>query len=126
MKAAILLLISLGLIWFSEEFSPVTLFEPQATGWILWFSYAKDLVQPFALYFFTCLMEKWLKTWQARAVSAFAVPVLLEFGQLLNGSMFAGHYIGSFDPLDMIMYATGVGLAVIVEQKVFAKLLKFW
>jgi len=28
--------------------------------------------------------------------------------------------------LDILMYAISVGLAVTVEQRVFAKLLKFW
>ena len=51
-KTAILLLISLGLYGFSEQFSPLTIFEPQTTGWVLWVSYAKDLIQPFAFYSF--------------------------------------------------------------------------
>ncbi len=34
-KIAILLVISLGLFWFSEDFSPARLFEPQSTAWVL-------------------------------------------------------------------------------------------
>jgi hypothetical protein len=82
-KAVILLVISLGLFSFSEGFSPANLFEPQSTGWSLWVSYAKALIQPFALYFFICLDGRWLKTWQARALLALSIPVLLEFGQAL-------------------------------------------
>ena len=125
-KSAVLLAISAGLFWFTEDFSPVKIFEPQSKGWVLWFSFAKDLILPFAFYFFVCLGEKWLKTWQVRALVAFAVPALLEFGQLLNGPMLLNRYMGSFDPLDLVMYAIGVGSAVIVEQKVFEKLFKFW
>jgi hypothetical protein len=33
----------------------------------------------------------------------------------------ASQYIGSFDPLDILMYASGVGLAVLVEQLIFTK-----
>lgn len=94
-------------------------------------SYANDLILPFAFYFFLCLGERWLKTWQLQALLAFAIPALIEFGQALypwiSGSrFFADRYIGAFDPLDILMYVIGVGLAVIVEQLVFAKLFKFW
>ena len=40
-------------------------------------------------------------------------------------SSFNGHYVGAFDPMDIIMYAIGVGLAVLVEQKIFANVLNF-
>jgi hypothetical protein len=124
-KAVILLVISLSLLWFSEQFSPAAIFEPQSTGWVLWVSYAKDLIQPFAFYFFVCLFERWLKTWQVRASLAFAVPTLLEFGQFFYYRVSSSHYVGAFDPLDIVMYALGVGLAVVMEQLVFAKSFKF-
>jgi hypothetical protein len=119
-KTAILLVISVGLLWFSEEFSPTTIFEPQSRSWVLWVSYAKDLIQPFAFYCFICLGERWLQTWRGRALLAFAIPTLLEFGQGLYYQVSTGHYVGAFDPMDIIMYAIGVGLAVLVEQRVFA------
>jgi len=129
-KIAILLLISLGLYQFTNNFPFYTVFEPQSAGWILWVSYANDLLQPFAFYFFLCLGERWLKTWQVRALTAFAIPVLLEFGQLLYQLFYyrfpVAHYFGAFDPMDIIMYATGVGLAVVLEQIVLARKLKFW
>src|SRR5690349_12845394 len=100
-NVALLLVISIGLLWFSEEFSPATIFKPQTTAWVLWISYAKDLIQPFALYFFICLAARWLKTWQIRAILAFAIPTLLEFGQLLYYRVSTTpRYIGAFDPLD--------------------------
>jgi hypothetical protein len=120
-KVAVLLVISLGLFWFLDRFSPVSIFEPQSTGWELWMSYANDLILPFAFYFFLCLGERWLKTWQARALVAFAIPTLIEFGQALYQRSSASYYVGSFDPLDILMYAVGVGLAVLVEQSIFTK-----
>ena len=93
---------------------------------MLWISYAKDLIQPFGLYFFICLGARWLKTWQARALLTFAIPALLEFGQLFYYRFSTDHYVGSFDPLDLVIYAISVGLAVIVERQVFARNLKFW
>ena len=125
-KIIILLLISLGLYLFTNKFPFYAIFEPQSAGWVFWVSYANDLIQPFALYFFLCLGERWLKTWQVRALITLAVPVLLEFGQLFYYRFATGHYVGAFDPLDIVMYSISVGLAVVGEQKVFAKTLKFW
>ncbi len=125
-KAAILLIVSLGLYWFTNNFPFYTIFEPQSTGWVLWVSYANDLIQPFAFYFLLCLAERWLKTWQMRALIALAIPVLLELGQLFYYRFATGRYVGAFDPWDIVMYSLSVGLAAVVEQKVFAKHLKFW
>ena len=125
-KAAILLLISLGLYLFTTDFPFYTLFEPQSTGWLLWVSYANDLILPFAFYFFLCLGERWLKTWQMRALIALAIPILLEFGQLFHDRFPTDRYVGSFDLVDIVMYMMSVGLAVVVEQMVFAKAFKFW
>jgi len=120
-KTATLLVISLGLLWFSEEFSPVTIFESQSTGWVLWISYAKNLIQPFALYFFVCLGERWLKTWQVRALIAFAIPTLLEIYQGLYYQFSPSRYVGSFDLLDIVMCFISVGLAALIERKILAK-----
>jgi hypothetical protein len=125
-KTAILVLISLGLYLFANNFPFYTIFEPQSAGWVFGVSYANDLIQPFALYFFLCLGEHWLKTWQVRALIALALPILLEFGQLFYYRFATDRYVGSFDPLDIVMYSISAGLAVVVEQKVFAKTLKFW
>lgn len=133
-KIAVLLFISLGLYQFTNSFPFYKILDPQSTGWILWVSYANDLLQPFAFYFFLCLGERWLKTWQVRALIALAIPVLLELGQLLYQLFYPVlyarlqivHYFGAFDPMDIIMYATGVGLAVVLEQIVLARKLKFW
>jgi len=50
----------------------------------------------------------------------------LEFGQWWYHQFPAGYYIGAFDIMDIVMYATGVGLAVLVEQKILAERLKLW
>jgi hypothetical protein len=126
-KSTILLVLSLGLFWFLGQFPLATLFEPFSTGWTLWASYANDLILPFALYFFLCLNENCPKTWERRALFVLAIFMLLEFGQALYYEVAPNvRYIGSFDPLDIVMYTISVGLAVIVEQQVFAKRFKFW
>ena len=123
-KPAILLVISIGLFTFVEVFSPITLFEPQSVGWKLWFSYAKDLIMPFTFYLLLCVGDRWLRTWRFRAAIAFAIPTILEFGQLLYYRVSVGFYVGSFDVLDIVMYAIGVGLAVLIEQRFVPKVLK--
>jgi len=125
-KVVILLLISLGLYLFVIDFPFYVLFEPQSAGWVFWVSYATNLILPFAFYFFLCLGEPWLKTWQVRVLIAFAIPVLLEFGQLFYYRFSTAAYIGSFDPLDIVMEIIGVGLAVLFERKILAKLFKNW
>lgn len=125
-KAVILLVISLGLLWFTNNFPFYRVFEAQSTGWRLWAGYANDLIQPFAFYFFLCFAERWLKTWQIRALIAFAIPTLLEIFQGLYYQFTPTRYVGSIDPMDIIVYAVSIGLAVLIERKIFAKLLKFW
>ncbi len=125
-KVVILLLISLGLYLFAIDFPIYALFEPQSAGWIFWVSYANNLILPFAFYFFLCLGEQWLKTWRVRALIAFAIPILLELGQLFYYRFSTERYVGSFDPLDIVMEIIGVGLAVLIERRVFAKFFKNW
>jgi glycopeptide antibiotics resistance protein len=125
-KVGILLLVLLGLYLFAIDFPFYEVFEPQSAGWIFWVSYANNLILPFALYFFLCLGERWLKTWHVRALIALAIPIVLEFGQLFYYRFSTSRYVGSFDPLDIVMSIIGVGLAVLVERKVFAKLIRNW
>lgn len=125
-KTAIILAISLILLWLAEEISPASLFEPQSLGWVLWVSYARNLILPFVLYLLICLGERWLKTWQWRALLAFAIPALIEFYQNLYYRFSPRTYVGAFDPMDLVMDAIGVGLAVLVEQQVLAKQLRVW
>jgi len=125
-KTAFLLLISLGLYLFTIDFPFYNLFEPQSAGWLFWVSYANDLILPFALYFFLCLGERWLKTWQVCALIALVIPIFLEFGQLFYYRFSTDRYVGSFDPLDIVMYIISVGLAVLIERKILVKLFKNW
>ena len=125
-KVVTLLFISLGLYLFATDFPFYVLFEPQSTGWIFWVSYANDFILPFAFYFFLCLGERWLKAWHVRALIAVTIPILLEFGQLFYHRFSTGRYVGSFDPLDIVMEVIGVGLAVLIERRVFAKRFKNW
>jgi hypothetical protein len=50
----------------------------------------------------------------------------LEFGQLFYYRFSTSRYVGSFDPLDIVMSIIGVGLAALVDRKLFAKLIRNW
>jgi hypothetical protein len=91
----------------------------------LYYSYFSDIAIPFAFYFLLCMAETSLpilKGWQVKAAVAFFLPSFAEtcqyFGIPLLGS--------TFDPLDYLMYAIGVGAAALVEQWVFTPLIPFW
>ncbi len=95
----------------------------------MWVSYAKDLIQPFGFYFFLCLFERWLKPWPLRALAAFLIPTLMEFGQVFWTVLIYRQqllYMGNFDPLDIAAYAAGVALAALVEHQVLRKTFKGW
>jgi hypothetical protein len=124
LRYGFMLIISWGLFWFSQDFAAGRILEPESIGWKLWFCYAKDLMQPFALYLLLCLGEKWLTTWRVLAAVAFSFPFLLELFQFLYYRIAPTHYVGSFDPLDILMYAIGISMAVIVEQIVLTKFLQ--
>ncbi len=126
LKVGILLLVSLGLYLFATDFPFYRVFEPQSAGWVFWVSYANNLILSFALYFLLCLGERWLKNWRVRALIAIAIPMVLEFGQLFYYRFSTSRYVGSFDPLDIVMEIIGVGLAVLFERKVLAKFVKNW
>ena len=91
----------------------------------LYYSYFSDLVLPFGFYFLLCQTETKLpvlRRWWVKAGlifgAAFTAEVLQFFGVYALGV--------TFDPLDVVMYATGALLAVIVERGVFSRLFSFW
>ncbi|MCZ2122589.1 MAG: hypothetical protein LC108_10020 [Anaerolineales bacterium] len=117
---------------FAVDFPFYKFLEPQSAGWFLWMSYANDFIFAFAFYFFLCLGERWLKTWQMRAGVAFIILTLLELAQLLYPISFVEAFImsplralfGNFDPFDIGAQTIGIGLAALVERHVFAKIFK--
>ena len=87
----------------------------------LYFSYFSDLMLPFMVYFLLCNVTFLPEWWQKAAVPfgmATAAEILQFFGVYALGN--------TFDPLDIVAYATGTLVAVFVEQFIFAKYLKFW
>lgn len=88
-------------------------------------SYFADLVLPFGEYFLLYLVAadvSGLKHWSARCAVAFALPTLAECGQGLGVPILGA----TFDPVDIIMYALGVGAAVAFDLLVLPRLFAFW
>jgi hypothetical protein len=81
----------------------------------LYYSYASDVLLPFAMYFVLCLNQRHLAVlgdWRAKALVILAVAsgaeVLQGFGVPVLGR--------TFDPLDFLMYGIGVSTALVVER----------
>ena len=87
-------------------------------------SYFSDLALPFGFYFLLSISEEkttFLKKWWVKAGIVFLMASLAEVGQ------YFGLYIlgRTFDPIDFIVYAFGVLLAVLVDR-LFSMVFKFW
>lgn len=91
----------------------------------LYYSYFSDLVLPFGFYFLLCASEKKnpvFRCWWVKAALVFGAASAAEILQF-----FGVYALGiTFDPLDIVMYAASVLLAVIVERGIFSRLFSFW
>lgn len=87
--------------------------------------YFSDIIIPFGFYFLLCASDiqfPFLRQWYAKGVVTFS---LAAFAEVLQG--FGVHFIGTtFDPLDFLMYAIGVGAAALLEKRGFTRLFSFW
>ncbi len=95
-------------------------------GWYVWYySYFSDIALPFAFYFLLFFVEKEisaLKNWWLKALIVFLAATCAEILQY-----FHIYALGiSFDPLDIVMYAIGVGLAALTDQLLFPRIFRFW
>lgn len=87
----------------------------------LYYSYFSDIAVPFGVYFLVSLngvRVRLLEDWRVKAAVVFgaasSTEVLQAFGVPLLGR--------TFDPLDFVMFATGVLLAVLVERSFLDRL----
>jgi hypothetical protein len=91
----------------------------------LYYSYFSDIVVPFAVYFLLFMaVRHWrgLRDWRMKATVVFGVSAAAEALQGV-GVPFLGQ---TFDPLDFVMFAVGVLLAVFVDQVLLARGLRDW
>ncbi len=94
--------------------------------WRSWYySYFSDLILPFGMYFLLCIAEfnvTLLHQWYVKSGVIIGVTVLAEVLQY-NGIYAFGT---TFDPIDILMYVLGVGIAVVVDRLVFRSLIPQW
>jgi hypothetical protein len=91
----------------------------------LYSSYASDLMLPFGMYFLLCISEfkiSLFRKWYVKASFILAVTTLAEILQY-----FGVYALGiTFDYLDIVMYFTGVGVAVCIDRLILRKYLMGW
>ncbi len=86
----------------------------------LFHSYFADLALPFGFYFLLILNEEhfaFLRPWYSKALAVFSLVSISEIMQYFGIYALAS----VFDPVDFIMYASGVLLAAFVDLKVISK-----
>ena len=95
------------------------------TWYRLYTDYFSDLVIPFGFYFLLYLVEvhaSLFRHWWMKGVVVFGTALSAEILQL-----FGVYALGTtFDPLDILMYAVGTSLAILVDQLLFLRLFRFW
>ena len=93
--------------------------------YLFYYSYVSDLIIPFGVYFLLCINELYIKIlqkWYVKAAIIIGFTTLAEILQLLG--IYA---LGiTFDPVDILIYVLGVGIAVIIDRLLFKRFIPFW
>jgi hypothetical protein len=85
--------------------------------------YLLDILLPLALYLLLCLSGfSLLRSWAVKGILVFGVGAVVEIAQFSGVPIFGR----TFDPLDFVMYATGVIFAAILDTTVFPRVFNFW
>lgn len=91
----------------------------------LFHSYFADIAIPFGYYLLLVLLEEKFATMKKWYIKAIAVFTLCSISETLQ---YFGVYALAivFDPMDYVMYALGVLLAVFTDRIVFKRIFNFW
>jgi hypothetical protein len=93
--------------------------------YIYYYSFASDLILPFGAYFMLSIVEihfQFLRNWFVKALIVFAVMTFSEIMQI-----FGFYFFGvTFDILDILMFAIGVFIAVLVDTQFFERFMPNW
>jgi len=88
-------------------------------------SYFSDLTLPFAFYFLLCFIDDRAAILRPAAAKASVVLLASAGAEVLQGAGVPA--LGrTFDPVDFVMYATGVGLAAMLDRLVLSRLVRAW
>ena len=94
-------------------------------GYIFYQSYYADVMIPFGFYFLLCINDKnfpFLRNWKIRAALIFTGATLTEVLQY-----FGIYALGvTFDPFDIVAFAIGTIMAVLVDKLLFPRVFSFW
>lgn len=91
----------------------------------LYYSYASDFLLPFGAYFFLTMNELQYPVLRKKVVKAWTVLGLVTILEMLQ--YFGIFLIGdTFDPMDMLVYGLGVGLAAFLDFQVFPNRFSDW
>ena len=90
--------------------------------YILYYSYASDILLPIGFYFLLCLNDvnfRLLRNWYVKALIVFLLATFTEIMQA-----FGIYMLGvTFDVIDILMFGIGVLLAAILDVQVFDRLI---
>lgn len=87
--------------------------------------YLIDILLPMGLYLLLCPQDdkiRWINPWYVKAAPVFLIGVVVETLQYFGHPVFGR----TFDPLDYLMYAIGVGLGIMLDKLLFPQLFPFW
>jgi hypothetical protein len=85
--------------------------------------YLIDILLPMVLYFLLDLPEIiWIQSPIFRAAAVFLFGCTVETSQYLGYPLFGN----TFDPLDILAYASGIGLGVFFDLFLFSRTIKTW
>jgi hypothetical protein len=90
-----------------------------------YYSYASDIMIPFAFYFLLCLEEPYIKffqKWYNKAILVFLGASIIEVLQCY-GIYIVGE---TYDILDILMFAIGVSISVFLDKLLFKYFIPFW
>lgn len=114
----ITLLIIASLFFIGAEWTGKTMHR-------LFHSYFADIAIPFGYYLLLVLLEekyKLFKKWFIKAGAVFTLCALSETLQYFDYYALAS----VFDPMDYVLYAIGVLLAVFADRILFKRMFDFW
>lgn len=93
--------------------------------YLLYYSYASDIMIPFGAYFLLAINEisiPFLQNWKVKAGIVFGIMTFSEVVQYFDIYFFGT----TFDPLDILMFAIGVLLAALVDRQFLYRYLTLW
>lgn len=94
-------------------------------AYILYYSYASDVIIPFGFYFILSMNEiqiKFLQQWYTKALIVFGLATSTEIMQI-----FGFYVLGvTFDIFDILMFGIGVAIAVLLDKQIFERFIPYW